>query len=74
MSSKLKIRAGDVVYHRSRDLGQGRVRYSYHELVLVDFEKVPAQRYPKNQLCKNSANLKGDRFGRENNSARLAES
>lgn len=73
MSSKLKLRAGDVVYHRSRDLGQGRVRYSYHELVLVDFEKAPAQRYPKNQLCKNPANLTRASPGYENNSARLAE-
>jgi hypothetical protein len=69
MSSKLKIRAGDVVYHRSRDLGQGRVRYSYHEFVLVDFEKAPLQRYPKNQLCKNSASLKSVPSVREDNSA-----
>jgi len=68
MSSKLKIRAGDVVYHRIRDLGQRRVRYRYRELVLVDFEKAPPQRYPKNQLCKNSAKLKSDCSGRENNS------
>jgi hypothetical protein len=69
VSSKLKVRTGDVVYHRSKDLGRGRVRYSYHELVLVDFEKVPVQRYPKEQLCKNRANLTGSRSGREDNSA-----
>ncbi len=52
MSGKFKLRIGDVVYHRSRDLGRGRVRYTYHEIALVDFEQAPAQRYLKNQLCK----------------------
>jgi hypothetical protein len=55
MTSKLKLRAGDIVHHRSLDLGPGTVRYAYRGLVLVNFENSPVQRYSKNQICKSPA-------------------
>lgn len=52
MNGKLKFRIGDVVYHKTQDLGRGRVRYIYRSELLVSFEKSAAGRYPKEELCK----------------------
>lgn len=52
MNGKVKFRIGDTVYHKSLNLGRGRVRYIYHTELLVAFENSPAGRYPKDDLCK----------------------
>jgi hypothetical protein len=52
MNGKVKFRIGDIVYHKSLNLGRGRVRYIYHAELLVAFENSPAGRYPKEDLCK----------------------
>ncbi len=52
MNGKVKFRIGDTVYHKSLNLGRGRVRYIYHTGLLVAFENSPAGRYPKDDLCK----------------------
>lgn len=52
MNGKVKFRIGDTVYHKSLNLGRGRVRYIYHTELLVAFESSPAGRYPKEDLCK----------------------
>ena len=52
MNGKVKFRIGDIVYHKSLDLGRGRVRYIYRTELLVAFENSPAGRYPKEDLCK----------------------
>jgi len=52
MNGKVKFRIGDIVYHKSLNLGRGRVRYIYHTELLVAFENSPAGRYPKEDLCK----------------------
>lgn len=52
MNGKVKFRIGDIVYHKSLDLGRGKVRYIYRSELLVAFENSPAGRYPKEELCK----------------------
>lgn len=52
MNGKVKFRIGDVVYHKTLDLGRGRVRYIYRTELLVAFENSQAGRYPKEALCK----------------------
>jgi len=52
MNGKMKFRIGDIVYHKTMDLGRGRVRYIYRSELLVAFENSPAGRYPKEELCK----------------------
>ena len=52
MNGKVKFRIGDIVYHKSLNLGRGRVRYIYHTELLVAFENSAAGRYPKEDLCK----------------------
>lgn len=52
MNGKPIFRIGDVVYHRTQDLGRGRVRYIYRTELLVAFEKSAAGRYRKDELCK----------------------
>jgi transcription elongation factor GreA-like protein len=55
MSSKLKFRAGEIVYHRTLDLGAGTVRYVSRDDLIVNFEKAPVQRYKKYEICKSAA-------------------
>ena len=52
MQAKVKFRIGDTVYHKTLDLGRGRVRFLYRAEVLVAFEKALPTRYPKEELCK----------------------
>lgn len=52
MNGKMKFRIGDTVYHKTLDLGRGKVRYIYRSELLVAFENSPAGRYPKEELCK----------------------
>lgn len=52
MNVKVKFRIGDIVYHKTLELGRGRVRYIYRNELLVAFENSPAGRYPKEELCK----------------------
>jgi hypothetical protein len=52
MNAKVKFKIGDTVYHRTLDLGRGKVRYIYQAELRVAFEKVRANRYPKEELCK----------------------
>jgi hypothetical protein len=52
MNGKLKFRIGDIVYHKTLDLGRGKVRYIYRSELLVAFENSPAGRYPREELCK----------------------
>jgi hypothetical protein len=52
MNGKVKFRIGDIVYHKSLNLGRGKVRYIYRSELLVAFENSPAGRYPKDELCK----------------------
>ena len=52
MQAKVKFRIGDTVYHKTLDLGRGRVRFLYRAEVLVAFEKALAGRYAKEELCK----------------------
>ena len=57
MARKVNVRAGDTVYHNTLDLGKGKVRYVYHDAVLVVFEKAEARRYPKAMLCKSASHF-----------------
>lgn len=52
MQTKLKFRIGDTVYHKTLDLGRGKVRFLYRTEALVAFEKALPTRYPKEELCK----------------------
>ena len=52
MNRRVKFRIGDTVYHRTLDLGRGKIRYIYHAKLRVAFEKLPAGRYSKEELCK----------------------
>ncbi len=51
MNGNPKFRVGDIVYHKTQDLGRGRVRYIYRTELLVAFEK-SAGRYRKEEVCK----------------------
>jgi hypothetical protein len=52
MNGKVKFRIGDTVYHKTLDLGRGKVRFLYRVEVLVAFEKALPSRYPKEELSK----------------------
>ena len=52
MNGKVKFRIGDIVYHKTLALGQGKVRYIYRSKLLVAFENSPAGRYSREELCK----------------------
>ncbi len=52
MQAKVKFRIGDTVYHKTLDLGRGKVRFLYRAEVLVAFQKALPGRYPKEQLSK----------------------
>ncbi len=52
MQAKVKFRIGDTVYHKTLNLGRGKVRFLYHAEVLVAFEKALPTRYPKDELSK----------------------
>lgn len=52
MNGKAKFRIGETVYHKTFDLGPGKVRFIYRTEVLVTFEKAPPARYAKEELCK----------------------
>ena len=52
MNGKPKFRIGDIVYHKTQDLGRGTVRYIYRAELLVAFQKFAAGRYRKEELCK----------------------
>jgi len=52
MNGKTKFRIGDIVYHKTQDLGRGTVRYIYRAEMLVAFQKFAAGRYRKEELCK----------------------
>ncbi len=52
MQAKLKFRIGDTVYHKTLDLGQGKVRFLYRAEALVALQKALVTRYPKEELCK----------------------
>ncbi len=52
MNGKVKFRIGDTVYHKSIDLGPGKIRYIYRSELLVAFERAAAGRYAKEELCK----------------------
>lgn len=52
MNGKVKYRIGDTVYHKTVDLGRGKVRYIYRTELLVAFEKSLPGRYAKEELCK----------------------
>jgi transcription elongation factor GreA-like protein len=54
MSSKLKFRVGETVYHRTLDLGTGTVRYVSRDDLIINFEKAPVQRYKKYEICKSA--------------------
>lgn len=60
MSRKVNVRVGDTVYHSILDLGKGKVRYAYHDEVLVAFERADVQRYPKATLCKSPLHLSNE--------------
>lgn len=60
MSHNFNIRVGDKVYHRRADLGEGKVRYTYRNEVVVDFGKASVQRCPKTDLCKSPSHLSGE--------------
>jgi hypothetical protein len=55
MSGKLKFRVGEIVYHRTLDLGAGTVRYVSRDDLIVNFEKAPVQRFKKYEICKSAA-------------------
>ncbi len=52
MQAKVKFRIGDTVYHKTLDLGRGKVRFFYRAEVLVAFEKAVPTRFPKEELCR----------------------
>jgi hypothetical protein len=52
MNGKVKFRIGDTVYHKTLDLGRGRVRYIYRTEVMIAFESSSIGRYPKEDICK----------------------
>ena len=52
MQTNVKFRIGDTVYHKTLDLGPGKVRFIYRAEVLVAFEKALASRYAKEELSK----------------------
>jgi hypothetical protein len=52
MNAKVKFRIGDTVYHKTLDLGRGKVRFIYRAEVLVAFEKALPRQYAKEDLCK----------------------
>jgi hypothetical protein len=52
MNGKVKFRIGETVYHKTLDLGRGKVRYIYRAKLLVAFEKLAAGRYAKEEVCK----------------------
>src|SRR5690348_2306578 len=52
MNGNLKFRIGDTVYHKTLDLGPGKVRFICRAEVLVAFEKALPGRYPKEELSK----------------------
>jgi hypothetical protein len=59
MNGKVRFRIGDTVYHKTLDLGRGKVRYIYHAELLVDFEKSLLLRYSKEEICKGEPRLAG---------------
>ncbi len=64
MSGKMNFRIGDVVCHRTLDLGRGKVSYLYRDEVLVNFEKVSVvQRYRMGELCKSPLHVAGGPCG-----------
>ena len=40
------------MYHKTLDLGRGKVRFLHRTETLVAFEKALPTRYPKEELCK----------------------
>lgn len=52
MQAKVKFRIGDTVYHKTLNLGSGKVRFLYRTEALVAFEKAIPTRYPKEELSK----------------------
>ncbi len=52
MQAKVKFRIGDTVYHKTLNLGRGKVRFLYRTEVLVAFEMALPTRYPEEELCK----------------------
>ena len=52
MNGKSKFRIGETVYHKTVDLGPGKVRFIYRTEVLVTFVKALPARYPKEELSK----------------------
>ncbi len=60
MDRNVKFRIGDTVYHRSLDLGRGKIRYIYRCELLVAFERAAAGRYAKEDLCKNEPHPSAD--------------
>ncbi len=65
MNGKVKFRIGDTVYHKSLDLGRGKIRYIYRTELLVAFERAAAGRYAKETLCKTEPNPSADQDLRE---------
>ncbi len=55
MQAKVKFRIGDTVYHKTLNLGAGKVRFLYRVEALVAFEKAVPTRYPKEELCKSES-------------------
>ncbi len=60
MNGKVKFRIGDTVYHKSLDLGRGKIRYIYRSELLVAFERAAAGRYTKKELCKSEPHPSAD--------------
>ncbi len=52
MNGKVKFRIGDTVYHKTLNLGPGKVRFIYRTEVLVDFANAVPARYAKEVLSK----------------------
>lgn len=52
MNGKVKFRIGDTVYHKTLNLGAGKVRFIYRTEVLVDFTNATPARYAKEELSK----------------------
>ena len=61
MKHKVNIRVGDLVFHRTLDLGKEKVRYTYRDEVAVDFERSSARRFPRTELCKSPSHFSGER-------------
>ncbi len=52
MNHKVKFRIGESVYHKTLNLGPGKVRFIYRTEVLVDFANTLPARYAKEALTK----------------------